>query len=176
MSPAAQQANPPADIAISDQLLQDGELIILSVKPSLWFVLQVSWPVLVAAALVAGGLAVLGSVAGGLDGEMVLWVCGGIAAGRLVAGGVQWFALRYVLTSRRIIRISLSWQAGVTELPLTCVQLASVIKSPGQRVAGVGNIAFAGESGMALPMNWLCLAEPDNVCAAVNEAIAKARR
>ena len=47
----------PAEAAVAERLLRDGEIIILAVKPSRWFVLLVTWPVLWGAAL-AGLVAV----------------------------------------------------------------------------------------------------------------------
>lgn len=58
MTPSADSASAPARIkTIAPEalgLLDDGELILLAVKPSGWFLLLSSWPVLVAAAAVAG--------------------------------------------------------------------------------------------------------------------------
>ncbi len=176
LSPTAQPVNPEAAITAGEELLQDGELVILSIKPSLWYVVQVSWPVLLVAGLVAGGLVVAGKLGmAAADGMLMYWVCAGISAVRLTAAMGQWTAMRYVLTSRRILCVS-AGAAGVTELPLTCVYSAVVARPALQRAMGIGSLSFAGESGRALPMNWLAVSEPDSVCQAVNEAIAKAHR
>ena len=177
MSPTAEPANPPAVLGAADVPLQDGELIILSIKPSRWYVLLVSWPVVLAAALVAGGLAL--SERFGMytaDSGLANWLCAGVAVIRLVWATIQWATLRYVLTSRRLLRIGAGGPAGVTELPLACVQSAEVARSASQKVLAVGSLAFRGESGRALPMLWAYVAQPNSVADLVNEAIAKAHR
>ena len=177
MSPTAEPANPSAVLGAAELPLQDGELIILSIKPSRWYVLLVSWPVVLAAALVAGGVAL--SERFGMytaDSGLANWLCAGVAVIRLVWATVQWAALRYVLTSRRLLRIGAGGRAGLTELPLACVQSAEVTRSAGQRALAVGSLAFRGESGKALPMLWAYVAQPDRLAHLINEAIAKAHR
>jgi len=177
VSPTAESANPPAVLDAADLPLQDGELIILSIKPSRWYVLLVSWPVVLAAALVAGGVAL--SERFGMypaDSGLANWLCAGVAVIRLVWAAVQWVALRYVLTSRRLLRVGAGASAGLTELPLACVQSAEVARSAGQRALAVGSLTFRGESGRALPMLWAHVAQPNRVADLVNEAIAKAHR
>ena len=57
MTPSAQGgATAIDDVTVEEKLLQDGEIVVLSIKPSGWFVLQISSPVWVLAAGVVGGL------------------------------------------------------------------------------------------------------------------------
>ncbi len=174
MSPTAEQANPPVALEAAESLLEDGELMILSIKPSRWFVLWMSWPVLAVVAVAAGGAAAMAWFGFGLaDRKLINWLCAGVAGVRLVMAAGQWASLRYILTSRRLLRVSAD---GATELPLTCVHFAGVAQSASQRTLGMGDVGFTGETGRALPMLWDCTPQPDNVCQAVNEAIAKAHR
>ena len=176
MSPMAEQAAPAA-LGAADVPLQDGELIILSIKPSRWYVLLVSWPVVLAAALVAGGLA-LSARLGMHEADLgaANWLCTGVAVVRLALAAAQWAALRYVLTSRRLLRVGAGGPAGVTELPLAFVHSAEVAATPTQRALAVGSVLFRGESGRALPMVWEYVGQPGGVADQVNEAIARAHR
>lgn len=177
MTPAAEPTNPPATISAADVLLQEGELIILSIKPSRWFVALVSWPVLLAAALVAVGVALadrLGMCP--VDRRLIQWLCGGVVVVRLAGGAAQWATLRYILTSRRLLRVGGSGPTGMAELPLACVHSAEVTQGSTERILMVGSLAFLGKSGRPLPMPWAYVAQPGKICNTVNEAIAKAHR
>lgn len=177
MTPAAEPTNPPATITAADALLQDGELIILSIKPSGWYVTLVSWPVLLAAALVAVGVAFadrLGMCP--VDRKLIQWLCGGAAVVRLAGGAAQWAMLRYILTSRRLLRVGASGPTGMAELPLACVYSAEVTQDSAERILMVGSLVFLGKFGRPLPMSWAYVAQPRKVCNTINEAIAKAPR
>jgi len=177
MTPAAEQANPPATLSIAEELLQDGEIIILSIKPSRWFVLLVSWPVLLGVGLVATGVVLAERFGMCLaDRKLIHWLCAGIALARLIGAAGQWTVLRYMLTDRRLLRVSAGGLGEATELPLSCVQSAQVTRTSPQRALAVGSLVFTGNSGRALPMTWAFVAQPDKVCQTVNEAIARAHR
>ncbi len=64
MTPVADSANPPAqmDAAAAEELLDGGEVILLATRPSGWFVLLTSCPVLVVAGLVSGATPVANSM------------------------------------------------------------------------------------------------------------------
>ena len=57
MSPEAEPASPiaAAQQAVPQSLLQDGEVILLAVKPSPWWVVLHAWPVLAVLGLVGLG-------------------------------------------------------------------------------------------------------------------------
>lgn len=195
MSPTAEPAaaaHRAAEVA-AERILRDGETILLAIKPSPWFVLLVSWPVL----LIAGGAAAAVALAAegfgvALPVRTIGWFCAAAAAGRVVMACFQWAGRLYVLTDLRVI-----WMRGVARVevldhPLRRIELAEVAASPGQRLLGVGTLCFeppaAPRSAAAADADnslaavagpcehaWVDIARPAQVAKAVNDAIRRMR-
>lgn len=166
---------PPADAIFPADLLEGGEVVILAVKPSGWFVLLVSWRVLVGAG-VLGGAAYLGEellhVAGPYPA--VLLICAAAGCVRVIFACFQWVGRLYVLTNRRVIRIGGVIRPDVYSRPLR--QIRDVLLRPGplERPLRVGTLYFDVTDG-DLDARWTCLARPAEVRETVLEAVRRAR-
>jgi hypothetical protein len=165
------------DVAVEQKLLADGEVILLSIKPSRWFVLLTSIPVVVLAAFVAGGAAAA-QYAGSLPEkyEIVYILSAAAVLVRLVAACVQWMGLRYVLTDRRILRLRTLPATTVFELPLEVVAEAGVSASPPEKLVGCGSVVFLGEDRRSVGVAWVSVANPRQVARTVDEAVERHRR
>ncbi len=176
MTPTAQPAGSAVidDVAIEEKLLQDGEIIILSLRPSAWYVLIMSAPVLGLAALVVGATAV-GKMVGAWESgrQMVYWGSLAVVVARLAVACVQCMGLRYVLTNHRILRLRTLVATTVYELPLEMVADAGISAGSMERVLGVGDVAFQNDKGMAYEGVWFCVTDPSAVAETVNETIGR---
>ncbi|MHC4563065.1 MAG: hypothetical protein ACYS8X_09870 [Planctomycetota bacterium] len=165
------------DVAVEQMLLQDGEIIILSIKPSPWYVLLVSLPVLVASAVTVAVAAACNRFGLLTTVHPVIYAVATVCmVGRLVAAGVQWMGVRYVLTNHRMLRLRTFLSTAVYEVPLTLIDRAAVGVSMPERLVGVGSVCYLDENGKPFGAVWLCLADPHEVCAAANEAIDRYRQ
>ncbi len=132
---------PPAALAAG--ILNDGELILLAVRPSLWYILLVSWPVLAGLAIVAAAAWALDR--GGIwdlplrDMASFLSV---VALGRLVWAMGQWLGRMYVLTNRRVLWILGMLRVQVHQCSLLRIQEVCLTGSRPERIVGVGTLAF----------------------------------
>jgi uncharacterized membrane protein YdbT with pleckstrin-like domain len=159
-------------LAVPTHLLDGGEVVILAIKPSAWFVLLVSlrWLVLgVIVAIVAGAEFVPVAYQWYLL-QAAIW----LTAARLGWATLEWVSRLYVLTDRRVMRIQGVFEADLFECALIRIQSTTATFSPGERILRVGTIRFetAGESGGA---SWRVVAKPLEVHRKLREAIRRAQ-
>ncbi len=166
----------PGLTVVPARLLDGGEVVILAVKPSGWFCLLTSLPVLTMAVVfvVVAGLAGP-SLPGPLSaGAIVLfWV--GVSALRLAVACVQWVGRLYVLTNRRILRVSGAFHQEVSQCLLRYVARAVVSASVTERLLGVGSLSFESSDPATRQVPWAHISNPLEVQQIVNEAISRAR-
>ena len=163
-----------ADGLVPAQLLNDDEIVILAMKPSLWFIPLVSlWWLAFCVPLVIVGWQYRDA------GEMYSRL-GQLALGcsivRICCGVIQWLARFYVLTDRRILSVAGIFNVNVFECSLLRVQHTLMRLSLPERVLGVGTIGFATAGTGGIESVWRHVGDPLEVQSQVQLAIEKARR
>jgi hypothetical protein len=178
MTPSADPATvaAPGLTVVPARLLDGGEVVILAVKPSGWFCLLTSLPVLTVAGIfvVAVGLAgpaLPGPLSAGA--VMLFWVS--VSALRLAVAWVQWMGRLYILTNRRILCVSGTFRREICQCPLKLLAGAVVSASVPERLLGVGNLSFESSDPSAQLAPWACINNPPEVQQIVREAISRAR-
>ena len=128
---------------IAPTLLLPAEIIVMELKPSLWYVAFVSLPVATA------GLALLIIGATFLNLPELAQVrigCAVVGASliglRVTIGMIQWLGRTYVLTDRRIITQSGVVNVEVETLGLEDIQNTFVAQAAAQKVLGIGTLFF----------------------------------
>lgn len=180
MSPTAQPTSiegaSPA-VVLPARLIQDGEQIILAIKPSGFFVLLTSVPFILAAVL-----AVLAAQAVDfllpslhLPVRTVLVAAVGLSLLRVLVAAMQWLARVYVLTDRRIIRVKGVLRVNVFECPLTRVQNTVLTLTVAERLFGLGSLWFATAGTGAMEAAWVMIARPTEVHEITVQAIRRAQ-
>jgi len=163
------------DVAVEQMLLQDGEIVVLSLRPSPWYVLLVSAPVVVLAGLVAAVAALVQAAGMGWGDRSVYLVCAVVAGLRVVVACVQCVGLRYVLTSRRILRLRTLLSTSAIQFPLELVEQANVAAGVGERLLRVGDMVFVDREGRPFSEGWRCVSQPAEVGDLINETIRRYR-
>jgi len=166
-----------ATSAVARERLEDGEIVILAVRPSGWFVVLLSWPLLVGAAAVAAVSLLARSWPGyNVDGHMVTLVCAAVAALRIAVACFQWQGRLYVLTDRRVMRIKGVFREDCYQCPLRNISEVHMSATLPERIVAVANLVFHRTDAKAVPdADWLCLANPREVFQAVQEAMRRAK-
>lgn len=173
MSPSADQAEAvEAQPTVPAKLLDQGEVVVLAMKPSAWYVLLVSWPVLLAAALVAIAACLLHSAG---HGRMALVLCAAAICLRIFVACCQWIGILYVLTNKRVMRLYGVARVEVVSQSLLEITEVSIVSTALETPLGVGSICFAGRQGVLVEPTWTSVARPVEVKDAVNDAIGRAR-
>ena len=180
MSPVAPGASTalPAEAAVAERLLRDGEIIIFAIKPSRWFVLLVTWPTLWGA-VVAGVVAVWAGqpLLGGTTPRTVWSFCAAVVGVRLVLGAVQWAGRWYILTNYRLVQVRGLHRPEVVDHELRRMEKTFVqLGAAGRLLPSVGTLLFDTVDGENRPPPWLYIARPGEIERIVDEAIRHARR
>ncbi|MBP7935918.1 MAG: PH domain-containing protein [Phycisphaerae bacterium] len=165
--------------ALSDllpaNLLSGDEIVILAMKPSLWFVLFVSarWILAMAVLLVLVGN--WGHRFPLLDRPVVLQGAVAVAAARLGFALLQWVSRLYVLTNRRILRLMGILNIDLFECQLTRIQNTYLTMSWYERLVRLGSISFATAGTGGVEASWWYVNHPLEVHERIRAAIHRAR-
>lgn len=162
-----------ADAMLPGDLLQGGEVVILILKPSAWYIIldglghyAAILGLTIAGWLVGGRLG-----AAGLDRGDVL-LAGSLAmSARLVWQFLLWLSRIYVLTDRRVIRRRGVFTVVTFEAALSQVQHTQVTRLIRERLFGVGTIGFATAGTGGPEAFWEMVNQPYAVHRTVVRAI-----
>ena len=189
--PEATVESPEAARSAHAPALQDGELVLLALRPSRWLLMVnllgslaiVSGALLVAVHVFAGGA---GGAGGGGGWRGWGGAGGGPTAGALsLALGLAmiawlpvaaWFMLdwrshRYILTNRRVLAIVGMARPFVGEAPLAAVRRVELVRLWG-RALRIGSVRFLNPHGVEL-VRWGLVSRPVRVRRTVLEALHK---
>jgi len=177
----ATDAEPMLDRAsamLPAQLLQPGEIIILLVKPSPWFILLVPMrfiAIVLLCAMLAAQLQTRGFNLG-LDRNDLIIATLAVLGLRLFWQMLDWLSRVYVLTDQRIIRIKGVLNVQVFECPLQKIQQTDLLLPLSQRIFWLGTIGFATAGTAVHEAYWLMIAKPLEVHAKIIETMRRYRR
>lgn len=164
-----------AESMLPAHLLDGDEIVILAIKPSLWFVVLTSIRWLLAMLLVLvlagyGGYSFpLFKTPAVIQGAVIL------AALRVVFAVMQWVSRLYVLTNRRILRLTGILNIDLFECPLTRIQHTYLTMCWYERLLGLGSISFATAGSGGVEASWTLVNNPLEVHERLRSAIHKAR-
>lgn len=156
-------------------LLEGGEIILLLLKPSLWFVVLSSLKVIVAVAIAFGLFyyAAVSMESLNVDPRQIVATAVALVAVRLAWAFADWMGRTYVLTDRRVIRIRGVVRIGVFQCALNKLQHTEVYYPLRERIFGLGTISFA-TAGTGYPdAYWFTVARPMSVHREVMAAIER---
>jgi len=157
-------------------LLEDGEVVLLATKPSGWFVLLVSWRVVVLTGLAAVILILAEPVlhAPAASRQAVILLCVAVCCLRVILGCFQWLGRLYVLTNKRILRIKGVMRAEVFACPLRRIRRVLPGATVPERLLGVGSLYFQTGEQAGADGAWIHLARPLSIRDLIEQAIRRA--
>ena len=159
-----------------EELLQDGEIVLLVARPSPWFVLiDGGWAYLLMITI-ALFFAWLGHQVWAPIDVPETQVFPALAAGitiRLVWKLLDWANRIYVLTDRRIIVRRGVFQLSIIEAPLNRIQHSAIFTRLVERILGMGTVAFATAGSGTFEVVWEMVPGPLGIHRIVNEAVER---
>ena len=169
---------PTSDVAtlLPEELLQPGELIILMLKPSGWYILLGSLRSLViiaAVVLVITSLMEYGFL--NVTRQDLTLVAAGLVVARLFWQFLDWLSRVYVLTDRRIIRVKGVVRVEVFEASLKQIQHTQCYFSLRERLFGLGTLGFATAGTATYEAYWTMVAQPVQVHRTVVQTLERYR-
>jgi uncharacterized membrane protein YdbT with pleckstrin-like domain len=164
-----------ANALFTTHILRDGEVIILILKPSLWFIpFQ--------AALFSAVVLLLACLCSLADGRIersdrfffeaaVLLI-----SARVMWAVLQWMGRLYILTDQRVLRLSGVLNTDIFDCPLRKVALARRTTTFRERMLGLGSVEIYPCDDERLPASWQTVARPREVHAQIVAAIKRAKQ
>ena len=157
------------------ELLDENEIIELSIKPSLWFIAIVALRFI---AFVAAAAAVLALT---MPREASYWsltvapLAVFACLARIVVASLQWASRVYVLTNRRVMRLAGVITVEVTDCPLRRVTGTQLDVGAVPRLLGLGTIHVLPVDNQLKPVVWEHVARVGDIHAKLVRAIKKAQ-
>ena len=160
--------------ALPKDLIDDGETVILLLRPSLLYTVLSSLGGLVIVALVTFALAYLARLPWvGWTDRQAFTLGFGLASMRLGWQLLEWGSRLYVLTDRRIITRGGVLRMVVFQTELKNIQHTSVFASLRERISGLGTIGFATAGSDTFESFWVMIRQPFAVHRIVVDAIRR---
>jgi hypothetical protein len=164
---AAVPARPtmPSSLAtlFTTQILQDGEIVLMILKPSVWFVLVSSMRFLAMVAILASAAALVDDRLPSKNLIYIIDVAIFLMAGRVTWGILQWMGQVYVLTDRRVITLGGIFVIDVYDCPLRKIARTRIVYTTRERVFRLGTIQIIPSVDDKPDSLWQMVAKPAEV-------------
>lgn len=163
---------------VPDHLLDEGELVILAIKPSMWFILFHSAKVL---ALVTA-LAILAYLVRDQLYELthigyrtICQIAAAVIVLQTAVAFLHWMSRLYVLTNRRVMRIRGIFNIDVFEAPLAKIQNTYLTLAIHERLFALGSVQFATAGTFGIEATWQNVNNPLEVHELIRRTIRQAQ-
>jgi hypothetical protein len=168
-------ATSPVAAVMAGHVLRDGELVLLMLRPSKWFILLTSLRFL-AIVVILMALSVIFDDK--LHGPRRQYIEAGLLliAGRLTWGVLQWMGRLYILTDLRIIRLSGVFSVDVFDCALRKVARTLLEFTFQERICRIGTIAIIPQAEDVPIGHWQMVPHPRQVYEQINATIARAKQ
>ena len=160
---------------LASHVLRDGELVLLILKPSVWFIIvsSIKFSAIVLILMIASKI-----YDPQLPSSARVYIEMGVflIAARLMWAVLQWNSRLYVLTDMRILRISGVFTVNIFDCPVRKVARTRLIRSFRDRVLGIGSIEII-PTDEELPVGvWQLVGRPEKVHETIVATINRAKR
>ena len=158
---------------LSAHILNDGELVLLVLRPSLWFILLSSLRFSAAVLIAVIGMKLWGRA---ISDRIYIDIAAVAIVARLMFAVVAWMGRLYVLTDMRILRLSGVFSVDVFDCPLRKVARTRLSFPIRERLLRLGSIEIVPSDADAQATVWSMIARPVEVHETVTAAISRAKQ
>jgi hypothetical protein len=158
---------------LTRHILRDGELVLLILKPSRWYILLSCLRFLAAVMIFVIAARVFDEK---LPSRSVVYLELGIFvfAGRLMWAVLQWMGQLYILTDMRIVRISGIFSLDIFDCPLRKVARIRLLYTMRERLFRLGSLEIIPSDEELPTAQWQMISHPrevhEQVAATINRA------
>jgi hypothetical protein len=163
----------PLGAMLVRHVLRDGEIVLLALKPSFWFILVSSLRFIGIVAILA-----LGAIAWeGRNNREWFYIEAAIflVAGRIMWAVLQWMGRLYVLTDLRVIRLSGVLKLDIFDCALRKIARTQVTSTVKERLCATGSIEIT-PGDEAQPATWQTIPRPLEVNELIIATINRAKQ
>ncbi len=178
MSPAPSATAPAlaTEAMLPARVLEEGELVILAIRPHPLSVLLVSLPVVAVSALIWIGVYITeGLFRFPLPSQGIALICVFSVLLRLLLASFQWAGRLYLLTTRRVLWVNGISTFNVVQCPLHKVHDLRLSLTTPERMAGLGSLHFTFGEDKTYSGSWINISKPRQVLQTVQDAISRVR-
>jgi hypothetical protein len=159
-----------------EAILHGNEIVILLVRPSLWFIAAGSFRFCAAAVLLAVLAERLGLAGRFLHPDTLVYVTATVVLVRVMYGVMDWISHLYLLTNCRIVTIKGARKPEIFQVSLSRISEVRLLRPAIQRCFGVGTIGFATGGAIHPAGLWNWIRHPDRVRRQIEDALRKRGR
>ena len=159
---------------LTGHILRDGEVVLLILKPSLWFIVFSSMRFLAAGliAVIAAKLWLHNSHAV----TSIIYTATFLVAGRVMWAVLQWMGRLYVLTDLRVVRLSGVFNVEVVDCALRKVAQARLTRTFREKLWRLGSIEIVPLDDSCPTSVWQTVKRPAEVHAKIQSTIDRAKQ
>jgi hypothetical protein len=158
---------------LSSHILRDGEVVLLILRPSLWFV-PLSCIQFIAVAVVLTILVRFLNIQNHATIHSLMEFGISAISARLVWATLQWISRLYILTDLRIISIAGVFQMQIFDCPLRKIVRTRLTRTASERCTGTGSIEIVPQDETSPFGEWKTIAHPikihETIVATINRA------
>ena len=159
---------------LTGHILRDGEVVLLILKPSLWFIAFASMRF-----FAAGLIAAIGAKLWIGDSRAVgsiLYAVTFLVAGRIMWAVLQWMGRLYVLTDLRIVRLSGVFNVEIYDCALRKVAQVRLTRTFREKLWSLGSLEIVPADDSCASSSWQTIKRPAEVHAKVQATIERAKQ
>lgn len=175
LTPATEAADAavvtPLATLLAGNVIPQGELVHLLIKPSRWFVFLNSARFAAAVVLLVAAYLVL-RVQPTMSRALVVQFGLFLIAARVMWSVVQWMGRYYILTDLRLVRVSGVFAIEIQSIPLRKVEAVNFYTTVGERLLGKGCVEMTNSDKK---MTWQTVSRPHRIHRMVAAAVARAK-
>ena len=165
----------PLGQLLASHILRDGELVLLILRPSRWFILLSSLTFLAGTAILMTIAVIYADRLPQLS-RQYLQIGLFLMMGRLMWATLQWMGKLYVLTDMRIVAIKGVFTLEVFDCPLRKVARTQLDRTFKEQVCRVGSIMIVPQDEQMPFGAWQMVANPRRVHDFIKATIARAKQ
>jgi hypothetical protein len=174
----AAEAAPPFRTSLAalltGHILRDGEVVLLILKPSMWYIVFSSMRFLAAGliAVIAARLWVHNSHAV----SSIIYTATFVVGGRVMWAVLQWQGRLYVLTDLRVVRLAGVFNVEILDCALRKVAQTRLTRTFREKLCGLGSIEIIPVNDSCPPSVWQTVKKPAEVQAKIQSTIDRAKQ
>ena len=172
---AAMPASASLTKLLASHILRDGEIVLLTLRPSLWFVIHSCVQFLTVALMLTLSVRFMNLPSHATTRSLTEFGVSAMSA-RLVWALLQWVSRLYVLTDLRVISMSGVFQLQICECPLRKVVRTRVTQTSPERFTATGSIEIIPQDETSPFVEWKTVAHTRQVHQQIVATINRAKQ
>ena len=159
---------------LAGHILRDGEVVLLILKPSLWYIAFSAMRFTAAVLIVAIGFQLW--LSPGRGSQSIAYAATFLIAGRVMWAVLQWMGRLYVLTDMRIVRLSGVFNVEIFDCALRKVATTRLTRTFREKLWRLGSIEIVPADESCAPSVWQTVKKPVEVHEKVQATIERAKQ